>query len=198
MRTSFVSQQFGLFFSIVWLSTDERKLGPLGFVIEPGTPHETAKAAKVLELPKLLTVPTDSPREIGDFDLYEFMLNILKSPETPKTPVLSILSMFFLRSESAFFRVPALHRAPRTGHSNATDQPPPRAATALLRLARGCIAAVPEFRPPRNHRRRLTFVLDHPLRCSSCGRGNHTRVVTPCQMIPHPFWPQECDNAEMD
>src|SRR5215472_2029757 len=103
MRTSFVSQQFGLFFSIVWLSTDERKLGPLGFVIEPGTPHETAKAAKVLELPKLLTVPTDSPREIGDFDLYEFMLNILKSPKTPKTPVLSILSMFLLRSEFCIF-----------------------------------------------------------------------------------------------
>jgi hypothetical protein len=58
--------------------------------------------------------------------------------------------------------------------------------------------AVPEFPRPRNHRRRLTFVLDHPPRCSSCGRRNLTRVVTPCQLIPHSFLPQECDSAVMD
>ena len=34
-----------------------------------------------------------------------------------------------------------------------------------------------EFPAPRNHRSRLTFVLDYPPRCFSCGRGNHRRVV---------------------
>src|SRR5262249_12116558 len=77
--------------------------------------------------------------------------------------------------------------------------PPSRKQTALLHIAKGCIAArsrIPAAKkssPPPD------------LLCSSIPRhalpaaaGMPRGGVSSCQMIPHPFWPQECDNAEMD
>src|SRR5262249_50914197 len=59
--------------------------------------------------------------------------------------------------------------------------------------------AVEEFRLPRNHRRRLTFVLDtSPAMPFPEAAGIPREVVTPRQVMSHPFPPQECDNAEMD
>ena len=51
--------------------------------------------------------------------------------------------------------------------------------TAQLHIARGYITAVSEFRPPRNHRDRVTFVLDRFPQCSPCDNGNPTRVSYP-------------------
>src|SRR5262245_12697087 len=55
-----------------------------------------------------------------------------------------------------------------------------------------------ELPPPRNHRRRVTFVPDRPPRGSSCDRGNPRGGVTPRQVIPHPFAARKCDSAAMD